>query len=285
MACNRLHRIIVGGVAGILLFCIAGAWFLVSGTSLFFAFVCAVVAVSFAFKLVNLILAQFKDNQNKLEERRRYIESIVRVLTHETGNSLTPIISLSDDLMKHTGEYDNEGIADVLQTINQQALQLMTFLNAYHRLAHLPDPVMARVKARALFDTLRRLLSSEPGSKNIRYAPAENIVIRMDQKLVTLALLNLIRNALQATAHRPDPQIRVEARREASSACILITDNGACISPDRLEDIFQPFYSTKPEGSGIGLPLSRRIMQLHGGELTATSTPEEGTTFKMTFSN
>ena len=134
-----------------------------------------------------------------------------------------------------------------------------------------------------MFDKLDRLLNSEQGSENIRYISPENIEILLDQNLITLALINLIRNALQATANNPEPQIRVESGKEATFSFIQVTDNGEGIPENRLEDIFTPFYSTKKEGSGIGLPLSRRIMQLHGGELIVTSEPGEGTVFRMAF--
>lgn len=235
------------------------------------------------FREMNRIIAQFEDNHTELEERRFYYESIIRVLTHEIRNSITPIASLSADLIKYSDEYGKEGTIDGLQTINQQVQQLNTFLNAYHRLTHLPDPVKAKVDISTLFDKLNRLLSSEQGSDNICYTSPENVEILLDQNLITLALINLIRNALQATANNPEPQIRVEAGKETAFSFIQVTDNGEGIPPDRQEDIFIPFYSTKKEGSGIGLPLSRRIMQLHGGELNVNSVPGEKTIFRMIF--
>jgi signal transduction histidine kinase len=307
------------------LFAIAGAWFLISGTSLFIAFVCACMIAALAIVLVrrmekagrqletffravntndftihftekendkflrgllqemNRIMRQFEDNQTQLEERRLYYESIIRVLTHEIRNSITPIASLSADLINYTGEYGKEGIIDGLQIIHQQAQQLNTFLNAYHHLTHLPDPVKTKVNIRTLFDKLARLLNSEQGSKHIRYSSPEEMEIRLDRNLITLALINLIRNALQATANHPEPAIKVEAGNEAASPFIQVTDNGDGIPQDRLADVFIPFYSTKKEGSGIGLPLSHRIMQLHGGELTVHSVPGKQTTFRMTF--
>ena len=235
------------------------------------------------FREMNRIITQFENNHTELEERRFYYESIIRVLTHEIRNSITPIASLSTDLIKYNDEYGKEGTIDGLQTINQQVQQLNTFLNAYHRLTPLPDPVKAKVQISSLFDKLERLLSSEQGSENIRYISPENIEILLDQNLITLALINLIRNALQATANNPEPQIRVESGKEVTFSFIQVTDNGKGIPENRLEDVFTPFYSTKKEGSGIGLPLSRRIMQLHGGELIVNSEPGEGTVFRMTF--
>lgn len=354
---RRLHRIIAGGITGIVLFSAAGAWFLTSGTSLFFAFVCFFIVIALAIMLarktekadrqlesffsainnndfsvrfypssarnerrlnnsaqlrqslshsekkqsglasfneedkylnglyreMNRIMMQFEEKQTELEERRLYYESIIRVLTHEIRNSITPIASLSADLIKYTDEYGKEDMIDGLQTINQQAQLLNTFLNAYHRLTHLPDPVKTEVEICTLFDKMERLLSSEQGSSHICYLLSENVKILLDRNLITLALINLIRNALQATTNIPDPQIQLEAGKEATCSFIQITDNGEGIPQDRLDDIFIPFYSTKKEGSGIGLSLSRRIMQLHGGELTACSSPENGTTFRMVF--
>lgn len=235
------------------------------------------------FREMNRIIAQFEDNHTELEERRFYYESIIRVLTHEIRNSITPVASLSADLIKHNDEYGKEGTIEGLQTINQQVQQLNTFLNAYHRLTHLPDPVKAKINISTLFDKLNRLLSSEQGSGNIQYISPANVELLLDQNLITLALINLIRNALQATANNPEPLIRVEAGKETTFSFIQVTDNGEGIPPDRQEDIFIPFYSTKKEGSGIGLPLSRRIMQLHGGELNVNSVPGEKTIFRMIF--
>lgn len=176
------------------------------------------------FMEMNQIITQFENNQSQLEERRHYYESIIRVLTHEIRNSITPIASLSADLIKYTDEYERKDLIDGLQTINLQVVQLNTFLNAYHRLTHLPDPVKENVKIDALFGKLDRLLSSEQGSKYIRYSSLENMELLLDQNLITLALINLIRNALQATANNAEPQIKVEAGREATFSFIQITD-------------------------------------------------------------
>lgn len=323
---NRpLHRSVVGGIIGIVLFSVAGAWLLISGISLTLALLCLCIIILFAiilvrrmektdrqlenffislenhdfniwftdpdadpflsglFREMNRIMLQFEANQTELEERRLYYESIIRVLTHEIRNSITPIASLSADLIKYIDEYGGKGVIDGLQTIHQQACQLNTFLDAYHRLTHLPDPVKTKVEVRSLFDKISHLLRSEPGSADIRYIVPEGIHFLLDPNLITLALINLIRNALQATAGCPHPQIRVEIGCEAGFSFIQIVDNGEGIPPDRLEDIFTPFYSTKKEGSGIGLPLSARILRLHGGELIVRSIPNEETVFCMRF--
>ena len=320
---RRSHRIIIGGITGIVLFSVAGSWLLISRTSLFFAFVCVSIIVALAIMLVrrmektdrqlesffsainnnefnilftekdndkflnglfremNRIMVQFGDKQTELEERRLYYESIIRVLMHEIRNSITQIVSLSADLIKYTDEYGKDGMIDGLQTINDQAQQLNAFLHAYHRLTHLPDPVKTNIKICELFDKIDRLLSSEQGSKNIRFISPESVEILLDPHLITLALINLIRNALQATEKKTKPQIKVEAGNEAAASFIQVTDNGEGIPQDRLEDVFIPYYSTRKAGSGIGLPLSRRILQLHGGGLISSPKPGELTGFRM----
>lgn len=232
---------------------------------------------------MNRIIKHFEDNQSHLEERRLYYESIIRVLTHEIRNSITPIASLSSDLVKHMDEYTTEEMTDSLTTIHQQAQQLSSFLHAYHRLTHLPDPVRTKVKIYTLFDKLSRLLNSEESSKHIHYNTPECMEILLDQNLITLALINLIHNALQVTTHNPDPYIEIKAGREVNFSFIQVTDNGESIPENRMEEIFTPFYSTKKEGSGIGLPLSQRIMQLHGGELILKSSTGNKTIFQMIF--
>ncbi len=105
-----------------------------------------------------------------------------------------------------------------------------------------------------------------------------------DANLVTLALINLIRNALQAVEGQQDGIVKVDACIGASGRLLItITDNGPGIPSERLSAIFTPFYSTKSGGSGIGLPISQRIMQLHGGKLSVSSIPNVRTTFKMEF--
>ncbi|MDD2436475.1 MAG: HAMP domain-containing sensor histidine kinase [Massilibacteroides sp.] len=323
---RRLHRTIVGGIIGIVFFSVAGAWLLINGISLFFAFVCLCLVVGLAILLVgrmertnrqlenffvtirnndfnihfagkkgedsflnglygemNRIITRFENNHTELEERRLYYESIIRVLIHEIRNSITPVASLSADLLNYTDEYDRKGMIDGLQTIYSQVVQLNAFLNAYHRLTHLPEPVKDCVNVRTFLGKLERLLSSESGSQSIHYLSPEQMELTLDQHLITLGLINLIRNALQATANVRDPLIVVEAGKETDFSFIQVTDNGDGIPQNRLDDVFAPFYSTKKEGSGIGLPLTKRIMQLHGGKLLVHSEPGERTVFRMQF--
>lgn len=240
---------------------------------------------------MNHILRQLGDKQIEVEEKSLYYESILRVMTHEIRNSITPIASLSADLLKHLDPVPISRQREGLEVINSQAKNLTAFLDSYHRLTHLPEPEYKTVTIQALFTKLERLLQAEPGSERIVYSGGKagkstdkELQIYGDVNLVTLALINLIRNALQAVEGQRDGIVRVDAYAGATGRLfITITDNGPGIPPERLSAVFTPFYSTKSGGSGIGLPISQRIMQLHGGQLSVLSIQNVRTTFKMEF--
>ena len=240
---------------------------------------------------MNHILRQLGDKQIEVEEKSLYYESILRVMTHEIRNSITPIASLSADLLKHLDPVPISRQREGLEVINSQAKNLTAFLDSYHRLTHLPEPEYKTVTIQALFAKLERLLQAEPGSERIVYSGGKagkstdkELQIYGDVNLVTLALINLIRNALQAVEVQKDGIVRVDAYAGATGRLfITITDNGPGIPPERLSAVFTPFYSTKSGGSGIGLPISQRIMQLHGGQLSVLSIQNVRTTFKMEF--
>ena len=230
---------------------------------------------------MNRIILLFSQNQSEMEEKRLYYESILRVLTHEIRNSITPIRSLSADLLKYSDTYTPKQLREGLEVIHGQAQNLSAFLDSYHRLTHLPEPERTEVPITSLFQKMERLLCAEPGSDRIRFSSAEALTVRVDQNLIVLALINLIRNALQAIEGQADGIVSVEALKTDGRVYITITDNGPGISPELLSAIFMPFFSTKSGGSGIGLSISHRIMRLHGGDLTVDSLPGVRTEFRM----
>lgn len=240
---------------------------------------------------MNHILRQLADKQIEVKEKSLYYESILRVMTHEIRNSITPIASLSTDLLKHLDSASLLRQREGLEVINSQAKNLTAFLDSYHRLTHLPEPDYRMVSVQALFMKLQRLLQAEPLNERIVYSfdkagksAHKDIQVYADVNLLTLALINLIRNALQAIEGQKEGLVRVDASVGTSGRLLIkITDNGPGIPPERLSVIFTPFYSTKSAGSGIGLPISLRIMQLHGGQLSVSSVPNVQTTFRMEF--
>lgn len=233
---------------------------------------------------MNRISSLFSENRAEVEEKRLYYESIIRVLTHEIRNSITPIASLSADLLKHVDENNPVQQREGLEVISSQAKSLTAFLDSYHRLTHLPDPERIEIDVRQLFDKLEHLLCAEPDSERVRYVVKGSVTIHADRNLVVLALINLIRNALQAVAGKENGFVTVEACCPGNRhAVITVTDNGPGIPPELLSAIFTPFFSTKSGGSGIGLSISQRIMQLHNGKITASSIPNASTCFMLEF--
>lgn len=232
---------------------------------------------------MNRISLLFSESRAEVEEKRLYYESIIRVLTHEIRNSITPIASLSSDLLKHVDDNNPIQQKEGLEVISNQAKSLTAFLDSYHRLTHLPDPQRIEINVQSLFDKLERLLCAEPDHERVRYIVKDNMLLVADQNLIVLALINLIRNALQAIKGKPDGKIVVEATLVANSPVITVTDNGPGIPSELMSSIFTPFFSTKSGGSGIGLSISQRIMQLHSGQISVSSVPNVCTVFRLEF--
>lgn len=232
---------------------------------------------------MNRVTRLFGESRAGMEEKQLYYESILRVLTHEIRNSITPIASLSADLLKQKSVVDSAQVREGLEVIGSQAKSLTAFLDAYHRLTHLPEPERQQVAVQELFAKLNRLLCAEPDGKRIVFRSSGDYVLKADPNLLVLALINLIRNALQSVSGQPDGLVCVDVTGEKEHPVIRVADNGPGIPSERLSVVFTPFFSTKPGGSGIGLPVSRRIMHLHGGQLRVSSIPNVRTMFTLEF--
>lgn len=240
---------------------------------------------------MNHILRQLGDKHIEIEEKSLYYESILRVMTHEIRNSVTPIASLSADLLKHLDRTSISRQREGLEVINSQVKNLTAFLDSYHRLTHLPEPEYKTVSVPALFTKLERLLQAEPRSERVVYcdgkadkSTGKELQVYGDANLLTLALINLIRNALQAVEGQEDGIVRVDTCAGATGhLLIIITDNGSGIPPERLSAIFTPFFSTKSGGSGIGLPISQRIMQCMAANFPSHPYRMSGQSFGWSF--
>ena len=207
-----------------------------------------------------------------------YNERIMRVMSHELRNSLAPIISLSG----HGGNVE-ENIAENMQIIHSQAVAVNDFVNAFHRLSNIPAPKIADVNASALFKRLAHLLRDEKGKCSLQFTAPQELVIKADANQLILVLVNLLRNSFHALDGEQNGKIEVLASSSEGKVYITVRDNGPGIADEHIEHIFEPFYSTKSGGTGIGLPLSRQIMFLHGGDLKVLSTRAGNTIFILQF--
>ncbi len=247
-----------------------------------------------------IILSTIKNIQNVLEEQETEAwQKLIRVLTHEIMNSITPIASLSStlDMMLNgmvTGEesqtLDLESVTEIqqaLQTINKRSTGLLHFVNTYRNLTRIPKPNFKIFPVRDLIGNVQLLMEEELSQNEIKLITSvipPGIEFSADEQLLEQVLINMVKNAIQALNNRPDPEINIKAFiNKRGRLTIQVIDNGQGILKDVLDKIFIPFFTTKPKGSGIGLSLSRQIMRLHGGTISASSEPDVGSTFTLTF--
>ena len=226
-------------------------------------------------------------------------QKLIRVLTHEIMNSITPIVSLSGtvkdilineetlELNEEIEEEDVESILGALNTIEKRSQGLLNFVQVYRNLTRIPKPNFRYVEVKGLFDSVYSLL--EPKIKEQKIHCRINVVpkdlkLTVDPDLIEQVLINLIINSVHALKNAENPSIKILAIAGSNKRVnISVSDNGQGIKPDIMEKIFVPFFTSKKEGSGIGLSLSREIMRLHKGNITVKSKQGEETTFTLHF--
>jgi nitrogen fixation/metabolism regulation signal transduction histidine kinase len=224
-------------------------------------------------------------------------QNLTKVLRHEIMNSITPISSLTstlkdilmEDLKLKGDEYtiDHAGVDDLqegLNTIENRTKGLINFINAYRDYTNIPQPKLLQVQLNELLDHVSMLMKAELRKSNIIFnCTSDQIILSIDPDLIKLILINLVKNAIEACQESEGGIVSIIGLNGESGISISVSDNGDGIIPEAIDKIFIPFFSTKKTGSGIGLSLSRQIMQLHQGTLTVKSTPGEGSTFVMRF--
>ncbi len=261
----------------------------------------AIYATEFKVKDKLIILATINNIQNVLEEQETEAwQKLIRVLTHEIMNSITPIASLSSTLeimlkgITDGGnvreDLDMDSVMEIqqaLQTINKRSTGLLHFVNTYRNLTRIPKPNFKIFPVRELFKNLYLLMEEEITENKVNFVTnidPENIEVSADEQLVEQVIINLIRNSMHALDGRKDPTIELKTYyNKRGRVTIQVADNGTGILPEVLDKIFIPFFTTKQSGSGIGLSLSRQILRLHNGTITAHSTPDKETIFTLTF--
>lgn len=209
---------------------------------------------------------------------------LMRVLAHEMMNSLTPIASLSQSVAARlSSDADPEALA-ALEVIARRAGNLMAFVDRYRAVADTPRPVPAPVRLDAFARDIARLMAGSlapaRAELEVRVEPAD-LTIEADRGLLEQAVINLVKNALDATAGCPSPQIALSCRRQEGRVTIAVADNGEGVPPERMETIFVPFYTSRTGGSGIGLSLARQIALAHGGRLTVAANAPSGALFEL----
>lgn len=242
-------------------------------------------------------LVSIQNIQSELDEKEMEAwQKLVRVLTHEIMNSLTPISSLAstvNDMLREDApepQLPLETMRDVrgaVETIEKRSQGLLHFVDAYRNLARIPRPNFSIVPVADLFRRVDQLMQEHFRSRQVSFSTSINptsLELTADTELIEQVLINLLRNAMDAIADQAERKIDLAGRiGENGRAIIEVTDNGPGISKDVQERIFVPFFTTKPNGSGIGLSLSRQIMRLHRGSVSVNSDPGLRTTFTLRF--
>jgi len=236
-------------------------------------------------------IVSFNDVTEELETNQEEAYSkLIRVLTHEIMNTVTPISSLSDALVSYLEPEDDEltperrkALRDGLDTIASSSRSLIQFVESYRNLTRVAPPVKSVFYVRDLASEVMELTSEQLASSGASLSFAErsdDVILFADRGQILQILINLVKNAVQAKART----INMEARIDSSDVTIIeVSNDGEPISPEAQKQMFVPFYTTKQDGSGIGLAISRQIMRMHNGQISLKSSTAEKTTFSLLF--
>ena len=228
------------------------------------------------------IMAVYSSSRLELETRKLYYDRILRIMTHEMRNAITPIVSLSADMTRNPDRYKGENLNEAVSLISDESQSIRRFLDSYYELTHLPKPQIETIDVMEFFTGIRKafaiyLTDNGLDPDIMDYTIPVDMRLRADRDLLGRLVTNVLRNAVQAVAGVPEPHIHVDVSVSEGRPYISIEDNGCGIPAEMMPNLFQPFFTTKPGGSGIGLCLSRQIARLHGGDFTISSTPAHGT--------
>lgn len=268
----------------------------------------AIYAIQLYLRSKEFKLVTIQNINSELEEKEMEAwQNLIRVLTHEIMNSVTPVSSLAGvledevDYLKERGvansdqplrEEDFEDVQMAIRTIKRRTEALIHFVNDFRNLTNMPVPKMKHITVKDIFEHVETLLKHDFQTNGIAFSThldPESLLITADQDMIEQVLINLIKNAIQALEILDEEgktykSISLIGRQDGDNRPVItVKDNGPGIDPEAIDRIFIPFFTTKKNGSGIGLSLSRQIMRLHKGTISARSKNEEGTEFDLKF--
>ncbi|QEC52634.1 histidine kinase/DNA gyrase B/HSP90-like ATPase [Anseongella ginsenosidimutans] len=243
-------------------------------------------------KLIKLVSLQNIHSELQDKELEAW-QNLARILRHEIMNSITPIVSLigtmkeivENDLQTYRlPENATADLREALQTVENRSRGIMNFVNAYRDYTSLPKPHFSTIRVKDIIHSVTQLMDPDLKQEGIQLrskVQPGDLEITADGEQLHMVLINLIKNARDALLETPDGVISLKAFRNQQQVILEISDNGPGIEAEAMENIFIPFFTTKKKGSGIGLSLSRQIIQLHGGQLRAHSVADKGSTFSI----
>lgn len=233
----------------------------------------------------NVKIVSFSNIDTQLNENQEESwNKLTRVLTHEIMNTITPIISLSDTLNKCAldDRLDPNYISG-LETISASSKGLLSFVESYRSLTRVAAPIRKSFLVGELVERVFQLTApytSQAGVETRFVEKAEDVLLWADENQIAQILINLVKNAVQAGATKVEISADLDS---LENVVVEVSNNGAPICKEGREEIFVPFYTTKQEGTGIGLSLSRQVMRLHNGTLTLTRSDSTATVFTLHF--
>ncbi len=261
----------------------------------------SIYATEFRMRGEEYVLISLQNISAELDEKE--VESwqkLIRVLTHEIMNSITPISSLvstvqqilfkEKEIIANINELDREDLESVvlaLKTIQSRSQGLLNFVEIYRNLTRIPKPNFRYFPVKEIFERAEVLLKPKFDQLGIYFTTRvlpPDLMITADPDLIDQVTINLLLNAIDAVKNNSAPQINMTATQNLNGRILIdVSDNGAGIKPDILDKIFMPFFTSKRDGNGIGLSLSRQMMYLHKGNITVKSKPGEGSVFTLSF--
>ena len=210
--------------------------------------------------------------------------AMTRVLAHEMMNALTPVASLAESLARMAGNDARREVGAAADTIARQSRHLIDFVERYRAIADLPAPALAPLDLTTFLADIAALVDAQLRARGIAFSaalPVAAVPLEADAGLLRQALLNLLRNAGDAVAEGGGGRVRFACAVNEGELRFEVQDDGPGIPPERIEEIFVPFYTTREGGAGIGLALARQIALAHGGHLTAAPNDGRGMTFTL----
>lgn len=214
--------------------------------------------------------------------------NLMKVISHELLNTLTPVNSLIQNLeylaqQDELNKDDQDEMKGSLQIINSKSQQLLHFIDSYRQVAELPKPKKSLFNLKTTIENVLQIFGSEFKSKNIKtFLNISDINLNADEKMVERVLVNLLTNSMHALSHSEKKEISIETQYLNNRTVIKIQDSGEGINDKIQEKIFLPFFTTRQNGSGIGLTLAKSIMEAHNGYIVYRNL-EGGSVFEVWF--
>jgi len=257
-------------------------------------------SVGFRLGEKNIMLVSFQNIGAELEQSEMESwEKLIRVLTHEVSNSVTPITTLGSNIRKRIDSAEKQKSGDIIisgdlsvdiqrsaELIEQRGNGLIDFIGQYKTFMRLPEPDIRSISLKELIEDACKFgenLESGFTCKISSRLDSPDIQCRADRKMIDQVLINLIRNALEAIPSDREGLIEISVHiLDSRYTAISIKDNGSGIQPEIIDQVFIPFFTTKEKGSGIGLSFCRRIINMNGGNIQVATTSSSGTTMRLT---